>query len=170
MRSRMLTACAVLAASALGVAAAAAAKSNFSGTWVLDVARSEGLPPTLQQTVTITHEGDKLDLVLKQKSQQGERTVNETFVLDGKQAAFNPPPPPPNQPQPRNGKRTARWLPDGGIEVADTWDLDTPDGPDTFELKRKWTLAPDGKTFTVEQSFKGMLGLSQTKRVYVRQG
>jgi hypothetical protein len=171
MRSRVLAACAVLAASALVASAAAAAKASFAGTWVLDLSRSEGLPPGFEQTVTITHEGDKLDLVLKQKSPQGERTVNESFVLDGKQAAFNPPPPPPNQPQPRNGKRTARWLAGGaGIEIVDTWDVDTQDGPDTFELKRRWTLAPDGKTFTAEQSFKGALGLSQSKRVYVKQG
>lgn len=169
MRSRMLQACAVLAALALG-ASAAAAKANFAGTWVLDLSRSEGLPPGLEQTVTITHEGDKLDLVLKQKSPQGERTVNESFMIDGKQAAFNPPAPPPNQPQPKNGKRTVRWLGDGGIEIVDTWDVDTPDGLDTMELKRRWTLAADGKSFTVEQSFKGMLGLSQSRRVYVKQG
>ena len=171
MRSRLLAAGVALAALALGATAAAAAKANFSGTWVLDLSRSEGLPPGLEQTVTISHEGDKIDLTIKQKTPQGERTINESFMLDGKQADFNPPTPPPNQPQPRNGKRTARWLPDGGgIEIVDTWDMDTQDGPDTFELKRKFTLAPDGKTFTVEQNFKGALGLSQTKRVYVKQG
>jgi len=171
MRSRLLKVCAALAALALTISAAAAEKANFSGTWVLDVSRSEGLPPGLEQTVTITHEGDKFGLVLKQKTPQGERTVNESFMLDGKQADFTPPPPPPNQPQPRNGKRTARWLADGGgIEIVDTWDMDTQDGPDTFELKRRFTLAPDGKTFTVEQNFKGALGLSQSKRVYVKQG
>lgn len=170
MRSRLLAAGVALAALALG-ASAAAAKANFAGTWVLDLSRSEGLPPGFEQTVTITHEGDKLDLVLKQKSPQGERTVNESFMIDGKQTAFSPPPPPPNQPQPRNGKRTARWVADGGgVEIVDTWDVDTQDGLDTMELKRKWTLAPDGKTFTVEQSFKGLLGLSQSKRVYVKQG
>ncbi|HYG10149.1 MAG TPA: hypothetical protein VD835_09395 [Pyrinomonadaceae bacterium] len=170
MRSRLLAAGIVLVALALAVSAAAAAKADFSGTWALDVSRSEGLPPSLQQTVTITQEGDKIDMVIKQKTPQGERTINDSFMLDGKQAAFNPPAPPPPNPQPKNGKRTARWLPDGGIEVHDLWDVDTPDGLDTMEMKRKFTLAPDGKTFTVEQSFKGMIGLSQTKRVYVKQG
>jgi hypothetical protein len=173
MRSRLLQACAALAALAIATAASAAsaAKANFAGTWTLDVSRSEGLPPNLEQTVTITHEGDKLALVIKQKSQQGERTINETFMLDGKQADFNPPAPPPPAPQPRNGKRTAAWLADGsGIEILDRWDVTTPDGDDTMEMKRKFTLAPDGKTFTVEQAFKGTLGLSQSRRVYVKQG
>jgi hypothetical protein len=170
MRSRMSAAGVALAALALAASAAAAAKANFTGTWVLDLSRSEGLPFGLEQTVTITQDGDKLDLVLKQKTPQGERTVSESFMIDGKQAAFNPPAPPPSQPQPRNGKRTARWLGDNSLEIHDTWDVDTPDGLDTMELKRRWTLAPDGKTFTVEQSFKGMLGLSQTKRMYVKQG
>lgn len=172
MRSRLLAAGVALAALALTASAAAAAKASFAGTWVLDLSRSEGLPPGLEQTVTITHEGDKLDLVIKQKTPQGERTVNENFVLDGKTVDFKPPTPQnPNAPQPRNGKRTARWLPDGsGIEIVDTWDVDTPDGADTMEMKRKWTVAADGKTFTVEQNFKGMLGLSQSKRVYVKQG
>ena len=171
MRSKLAAAGALLAALALGTAAAAAAKANFAGTWVLDLSRSEGLPPGFEQTVTITHAEDKLDLVLKQKTQQGERTVNESFTIDGKEAAFTPPAPPPNQPPPRNGKRVTKWLADGaGIEIVDTWDVDTADGPDTFQMKRKWTLAPDGKTFTVEQSFKGTFGLSQSKRVYVKQG
>ena len=170
MRSRLLTASAALTALALAVSAAAAQKANFTGTWALDVSRSEGLPPTVQQNVTITQEGDKVEVVVKQKTPQGERTVNDSFVIDGKQAAFSPPAPPPPNPQPKNGKRTARWLADGAIEIHDTWDVDTPDGLDTMEMKRKFTLAPDGKTFTVEQNFKGTLGLSQTKRVYVKQG
>lgn len=170
MRSKMLAACAALAALALAVSAAAAQKANFTGAWSLDVSRSEGLPPSLQQNVTITQDGDKVEMVVKQKSQQGERTVNDSFLLDGKQAAFSPQAPPPPAPQPKNGKRTARWLADGSMEIHDTWDVDTPDGLDTMEMKRRFTLAPDGKTFTVEQNFKGMLGLSQSKRVYVKQG
>ena len=169
MRSKLLAAGVALAALALTVSAAAA-KANFAGTWVLDVGRSEGLPFGLEQTVTITQNEDKLDLVIKQKTPQGERTVNESFMIDGKQAAFSPPAPPPPAPQPKNGKRTARWLADGALEIHDTWDVDTPDGLDTMEMRRKWTLAADGKTFTVEQSFKGTLGLSQSKRLYVKQG
>ena len=172
MRSRLLSAGVALAGLALVATAAAAANASFAGTWVLDMSRSEGqFPPGLEQTYTITQDGDKLGLVLKQKTPQGERTLTDTLTLDGKQIAFSPPPPPPNQPQPRNGKRIARWLPDGGgIETIDTWDVDTQDGPDTFEMKRKWRMAPDGKTFTIEQGFKGSLGLSQNKRVFVKQG
>jgi hypothetical protein len=44
---------------------AAAAKADFSGTWILDKSKSEGLPPGMDQTMTVVHTGDKLSLETK---------------------------------------------------------------------------------------------------------
>lgn len=169
MRRSLIAAAASLALLSLTVAAAAAAKPDFTGTWVLDTARSEGVPPTLQQTVTVKHEGDKLEVVIKQKSAQGERTVQETHALDGKQVDFTPPVPP-NQPPPRNPKRTSRWTADGaGVEIVDTFEVDTPDGPETIVIKRTWTLSADGKQLIVNQDQKTPIGSAQSRRVYNKQ-
>ena len=170
MRRSLVAACAALAALSLCVAVAAAAKANYSGTWVLDLSKSEGMPAGLEQTVTITQTDDKLDLVIKQKTQQGERTVNESHVLDGKAVEFKPNVPP-NQPPPTNAKRVSKWTADGaGIEILDTFDVETPDGQITMVIKRTWTLSADGKTMTVIQDVKGQIGGSQTKRIYNKQG
>ena len=167
---RMVAACAALAALSLCVAAAAAAKANYSGTWVLDISKSEGLPVGLEQTVTVTQTDDKLELVIKQKTPQGERTVNESHVLDGKAVEFKPNVGP-NQPPPTNAKRVSKWAADGaGVEIMDTFDVESPDGLVTIVVKRSWSLSADGKTLTVIQDVKGQLGGSQTKRVYNKQG
>ncbi len=169
MRRSLVAACAALAALSLCVAVAAAAKANYSGAWVLDLSQSEGLPAGFEQTVTITQADDKLDLVIKQKTQQGERVFNENHVLDGKEIEFKPNVAP-NQPPPKNAKRVSKWAADGaGIEILDVFDVDTPDGLITMVIKRRWTLSADGKTMTVIQDVKGQLGGSQTKRVYNKQ-
>ena len=170
MRRSLVAACAALAALTLCVAAAAAAKANYNGTWVLDLSKSEGLPAGCEQTVTITQAEDKLDLVIKQKTQQGERTVNESHLLDGKAVEFKPNVAP-NQPPPANAKRVSKWAADGaGVEILDTFDVETPDGVVTIVVKRTWTLSADGKTMTVIQDVKGQIGSSQSKRVYNKQG
>jgi hypothetical protein len=171
MRRSLVAACAALAAlTLLCVAAGAAAKANYNGVWVLDLSRSEGLPAGFEQTVTITQADDKLDLVIKQKTPQGERVINENHVLDGKEIEFKPSVAP-NQPPPKNAKRVSKWTADGaGVEIVDNYDVDTPDGVITVVVKRTWRLAADGKTMTVVQDVKGTMGASQTKRVYNKQG
>jgi hypothetical protein len=173
MRRKLVAAGAALAALALGAAAAGAAaeKPNFTGTWVMDTAKSEGIPSGLEQTVTIKHEGDKLEMVIKQKTPQGERPpVTDNFMLDGQPVDFKPPTPP-NQPPPRKPKRVGKWTADGsGVELMDTYEVDTPDGPETIVIKRRWTLSSDGKTLIVEQDVKSPIGSSQARRIYNKQG
>ncbi|MFL6229616.1 MAG: hypothetical protein ACJ741_12650 [Pyrinomonadaceae bacterium] len=64
---------AVLAALALftALSLAAAAKANFGGTWVMDAAKSEGMPPGLEQTLTVKQDGDKIETNVKIKSPLG---------------------------------------------------------------------------------------------------
>jgi hypothetical protein len=42
------------------VGAAAAQKADFSGIWTLDKSRSEGLPPGMDQTMTVRQAGDRV--------------------------------------------------------------------------------------------------------------
>jgi hypothetical protein len=156
-----------LVALSLVVAGAAAAKADFSGKWVLDKAKSEGLPPNIEQTMTITQTGDKIELETKITSPQGERTIKDSYTLDGKEADFTPQGP---QGAMGKGKRTARWSADGAaLEVSETATLDGPNGPDEVSATRKWTLAADGKTMTIELTFNGEQGTQKTKRVFVKQ-
>ncbi|HKR14373.1 MAG TPA: amidohydrolase family protein, partial [Pyrinomonadaceae bacterium] len=70
--------------------ASPSAKVDFSGAWALDKANSEGLPPGMDQLMTVTQTGDKLSLETKLITEQGEQVVADSYMLDGKEAEFTP--------------------------------------------------------------------------------
>ena len=145
--------------------AVAASKPDFSGTWVLDKDRSFSNPPGLEQTLTIVQTGDLIKLESKQKTAQGERVINETYSLDGKEAEFTPTG---GQPDAK-GKRSASWLPDGRIIINDRITSTTPKGPATQQITRKWTLSADGRTLTIDYYIDDQRGSFESKRIFVKQ-
>jgi hypothetical protein len=150
------------------VVASAAMKADFSGKWTMDKAKSEGVPPGMEQTMTVTQTGDKIDLETKiTGGPMGERVVKDSYTADGKETDFTPQGP---QGAIGKGKRTAKWTADGaGLEVSETATIDGPNGQEEVSATRKWTLAPDGKTLTIELNFKGSEVSQQSKRVFVKQ-
>jgi hypothetical protein len=123
----------------------AAAKPNFSGTWNMDRARSFGMPPDMNQVLTITQKDDIVEVETKITQTNNERTIKDTFILDGKEHEFQPPAPPKGQLPPK-GKRTATWLPgDTGITVTDVTTATTPKGEVTTQNLRKWTINTQGE-------------------------
>ncbi len=153
---------------ALGIAAAAVAKINFSGTWVLDRSRSIGMPADMQQTMTVVHTADdKIQLETKLVSSQGERVVKDEYTLDGKEAEFTPQAAP-NAP-PAKGRRKGAWLPRGnGIVINEETITETQNGPIKNQVTRKWTLSPDGTTLTIDLYLDGPNGSFETKRTFVK--
>ena len=149
------------------VAASAAMKADFSGKWTMDKAKSEGVPPGMEQTMTVTQTGDKIDLETKITGPMGERVVKDSYTADGKETDFTPQGP---QGAIGKGKRTAKWTADGaGLEVSETATIDGPNGQEEVSATRKWTLAPDGKTLTIELTFRGSEVSQTSKRVFVKQ-
>ncbi len=152
---------------ALSLVVAAAAKADFSGKWVMDKTKSEGVPPDMEQTMTITQTGDKIDLETKVNGPNGERVIKDSYTVDGKETDFTPQG---RQGAMGKGKRTAKWSADSSaLEVSETATLNGPNGPDEISATRKWTLAADGKTLTIELTFSGEQGMQKTKRVFVKQ-
>jgi len=128
----------------VSVIALAATKPNYTGTWTMDRARSFGLPADMTQTLTITQKDDRIELETKLIQPNNERTVKDTYVLDGKEYDFTPLVPP-NQP-PATGKRTAVWLPgERGIQVTDVTTAETPKGQVKTQAVRKWTISGQGE-------------------------
>src|SRR5215204_1930150 len=124
---------------AVSVIALAATKPNFSGTWTMDRARSYGLPGNMNQTLTINHKDDQIELETKLIQPDNERVVKDMYIMDGKEHEYTPQVPP-NQP-PAKGKRTAIWLPeDKGIQVTEVTTAETPKGVVTTQVVRKWTI------------------------------
>ena len=144
----------------------AVAKANFTGTWVMDKSRSEGVAPGVEQTMTLTQSDDKLILENRIKTEDGDLTVSDTYIINGKELEFT---------QKVNdleskGKRTSKWLADGsGFESSEEITRQAGDGTQiTQQVTRKWVIAADGKTFTIEMSVKGPNGTQHTKRVFVK--
>jgi hypothetical protein len=159
------TTCFIIVLCISQVAAAAISKPDFSGIWVLDKDRSFSNPPGLDQTLEIVHNGDRIQLDSKIKTDRGETRVNETYILDGKEMDFTPSG---NQPDAK-GKRDAHWLPDGrGIVINDRITTNSPKGPVTQQITRKWTLSSDGRSLTVDYYFDDQRGSFEAKRVFLR--
>ena len=144
-RTMLITIAATLA---LSMFAFAADKPNFAGAWTMDRARSFGLPANMNQTMTVVQKDDQIEVETKLIQPGNERVQKDTYILDGKEHEFTPPPPPnapAGQPAP-TGQRTSSWLPTGnGITVTDVITSQTPKGPTTTQIVRKWTISGQGE-------------------------
>lgn len=164
MKPKFVIAC-VIAALSVAQIAAALAKPDFSGAWVLDTNRSFSNPAGLEQTMMVTHTGDQIKVESRVKTQRGEQTINETYTLDGKETEFAPPGAQPGA----KGKRKAMWLPDGrGAVIEDVVTSDSANGPVVRKTMRKWTLSANGATLTVDYYFDDQRGSFEAKRVFVK--
>lgn len=169
MRSRASIDRVIISAAAaflLMTSAAAAYKPNFSGTWVMDKSRSFGIPPDMEQTLVVAHDGDKMTVEIKIVTSAGERVINDVYTLDGKEGEFIAQTP---RGPGGKGKRTANWLPDGNrIVISEESTVDTPNGPLALQQTRKWSLSADGNTLTVDYYTDSARGSGESKRVYVK--
>lgn len=146
--------------------ATVSAKADFSGIWTLDKNSSEGLPPGMDQLMTVVQTEDKLSLETKLITEQGEQVVPDSYMLDGKEVEFTPRTP---GGQSGKGKRTSKWGADGNsIEVSENATFDTPEGAVTFQTTRKWVLSADGKTLKIEMAVDGPNGKQLLKRTFTR--
>jgi hypothetical protein len=144
----------------------AAQKPDFTGDWVMDRGRSFGLPGDMQQTMVVKQTAEQIDIETKLIQPKSERSVKDTYVLDGKEHEFSPLLPP-NAP-PASGKRVANWLPAGnGIVVNEVTTSETPKGKVTSQLTRKWTLSKDGE-LVIDMYVDGPNGSFEMKRIFKR--
>jgi len=159
--SRTFFSIAILATLALNFGASALAKADFSGNWTLDKARSSGWPPGMDQTMTVTQNGDSVKIETTLKGEQGEQTVPDNYILDGKEKDL--------ERGNAKGKRTSKWTADGnGFEVSEKVTAETPEGTVEIQATRKWALSTDGKTLTIEMTAKGPQGEQQSKRTFIK--
>lgn len=169
MRNTICLTSILLALAVFVAPAAAPPRPDFSGRWELDGAKSDGLPPGMKQSMTVKQTGDRLEVETKISGPQGDRTVNDTYTIDGKPADFVPTLLGGGGTA-KKGTRTASWSADGnGVDVVEEADLETPDGPDTIKGKRSWRLSEGGKVLTIEIDLAGKNGPLKSKRVYRKQ-
>lgn len=167
-RSLLTISMAAAALLIMSVSAMSVTKTDFSGTWALDKSSSVGLPPDLDQTMTVKHTGDRVEIVTKMSGDQGEREIQDHYILDGKETEFMPPVIAEGGNTPK-GKRTSKWSTDGrGFDVTEEATVNGPDGPESLKATRRWQLSDDGKTLTIEMTVNGPAGVAKSKRVFVK--
>src|SRR5215212_869304 len=160
---------AIVAILSLGHLASGAdtAKPNFTGTWELDAKKSEGVPEGVTQVLTVKQVDDRIDLEIKMSGPQGDRTLPDAYVIDGKETEFKPAIM--SGGNAKGGKRVSTWAKDGtGFDVQEQAVIEGPEGEDEVKGKRTWRLSPDGKVLTIEMDLTGKGGAIKSKRVFNR--
>ena len=162
-RRTLLTAAAMMT---LSLIAFAAAKPDFGGTWTMDRGRSFGLPGDMNQTLTIVQKEDQIEVETKLIQPNNERTIKDTYILDGKEHDFTPQVPP-NAP-PTKGKRTAVWLPgDRGLQVTDVTTQETSKGPVQTQTMRKLTISSQGE-LVIDMYIDNPNVSYEAKRIFIK--
>jgi hypothetical protein len=150
--------------------AVAMPKADFSGGWIMDRNRSFGIPRDLEATMTVSQAEEQMEVETKLLQAGKERVVKDTFILDGKEHEFSPLAPanaPADAPAPK-GKRTASWLPDGkGILLTELVTNETPKGPVTTQLVRKWVFT-SANELTITTFVDGPNGSYEAKRIFTK--
>ncbi|MCI0391286.1 MAG: hypothetical protein MOB07_21300 [Acidobacteria bacterium] len=142
----------------------AADKADFSGVWIMDKSKAEGIPPNMDQKMKVAQNGDRLDLETDLIVDGDINTVHDGYELSGKEVEFTARL---GAGQETKGKRVAKWNADGkGIEVREESTFDTPEGKVSMTMRRKWTLSADGKTLVIELNHTGPNGPVSSKRTF----
>ena len=156
MKARVyLAACALLA---LAISTAAQGLPNFSGTWTLDVAKSDfgPMPGPDSVVMVIDHKDPALKVNVSQKSQMGEASNDSSYTTDGKENANKLRSPAGDQ----DVKSTTKW---NGKMLATNRTIDAQGM--SIGIEETWDLSADGKVMTINRTLKTPQGAFSTKMV-----
>jgi hypothetical protein len=138
------------------------AKTDFSGKWSLDAAKSDfgGAPAPASIVHDIEHTEPNVKITTTQKSEAGETTNTRSFSTDGKVST--------NKITMMGAEypvtTSAKW--DGqGLAVHASFEAQGA----TVQLNDTWTLSSDGKALTIVRVAKTPQGDFTTKSVYNKQ-
>jgi hypothetical protein len=160
---RLLVFCILVCALAIEVWAAGAAPANFSGTWVLDKAKSEGLSgPMADADITMVVTQDAKQLTSETTITGGQREMppqKATYNLDGSETTAENP----------RGKATlkAKWMSDGSIlELNSVQNVNVQGNDVTITRQDHWELAEGGKVLKVHRNSESPRGKQESKLVF----
>src|SRR5437764_3999701 len=147
-----------LSVAALFNTAAFAQKPNFSGTWKLNVAKSDfgPLPAPESRTDVIEHSDPNLKDSVSAQSPQGKQDFTANYSTDGKEVT--------NKIGPREVKSTAAWEGNNLIVNAKTSFNDND-----ITVKSSWSLSDDRKTLTQNIHFTSPMGEADQKMIFEKQ-
>jgi hypothetical protein len=155
LRKVMVTA---LTVTAFAASLVAQSKTNFSGTWKLNVSKSDfgPLPGPTSRTDVIEHNDPALKVTTSQEAAQGQQNSASNFTTDGKEVM--------NKRGPQEVKSTVVW--DGSKLVVNS-KLSFNDQDVT--IKAVWSLSDDGKTLTQNVHLAAQMGEADQTMVFEKQ-
>jgi len=157
---------AICAASvALLLAASARAqdtKPNFSGTWSIDLAKSDfgPAPPPESVVHVIEHKEPSVKDTATQKGSQGEVTSDRTLTTDGKENTYKLK----TMVGEQDVKATSHW---DGRKLATVLKFEIQGAP--VNINEAWELSADGKVLTIVREIKSPQGEFTQRALYNKQ-
>jgi hypothetical protein len=133
-------------------------KPDFSGTWKLNVAKSDfgQLGGPTGRIDVITHKEPSLSDSVTVETAEGKQEYIANYTTDGKEAT--------NKIGPREVKSTLKWVgSDLKINAKFLYNEMEVTGDYT------WSLSPDGKTLTINAHFTSSMGDADQKFVFEKQ-
>jgi hypothetical protein len=192
---RLLAVLGLICAMMSGQWVVSAANTNFSGTWVLDKAKSKGLPPQMEavESYTMVVTQDDKQLTVETKIEGGFRRgegpggqasdrpgmgtqsrrgggfgmgiPKATYQLDGKETTMD-------MPASMPGKITlkAKWKNNGQVlELTTTRNMNFQGNEVTMTTTDRWELAEDGKVLKVKRTAETRRGTQEYELVFNKQ-
>src|SRR5260370_23128374 len=149
---------AALTVTAFAASLAAQSKPNFSGTWKLNVSKSDfgPIPGPDSLTNVIEHNDPVLKVNASLEGPQGKQNFTINYTTDGKEVM--------NKQGPRDIKSTVLWQ-GSNVVVNSKFTL----GDNDVTVKSVWTLSADGKTLTENRHLAAQMGEADQKWVYEKQ-
>ena len=145
---------------------AAAAPANFSGTWELDKAKSEGIAPQMADvnvTMTVTQDDKQIAVETKYTGGSQERPAQKTtYMLDGSETTAEV-----GGRMPGKATLKAKWMGDGKIlELNTVRNVTFQDNPVTITQLEHWELADGGKTLKIHRMTESPRGKQESKLTF----
>jgi hypothetical protein len=136
----------------------AQAKPNLSGTWKVNVSKSDfgPMPAPDSETHKIDHQEPAIKVNVASSGQMGDLNYDANYTTDGKECT--------NSVMGNEFKSVLKW--DGDDLTIDT--KGSFNGTD-FTAKDRWTLSQDGKTLTIQRHLSSAMGEADQKVVYDKQ-
>lgn len=137
------------------------AAPNFSGTWNLDVAKSDfgPAPPPDSVVMVVDHKEPTIKTTTTQKSAQGDTTNDSTITTDGKENV--------NKLRAMGGEQdvrsTTKWN-GKKLTIARTLEIQGM----TISMNDSWELSDDGKVMTIVRAIGTPQGDFTTKMILNR--
>ena len=135
----------------------AADKPDYSGHWVVDLAKSDFgmMPPPSKMERDIEHKDPDMSIKSLQVGERGEMKTESKYTTDGKEATIKM--------RNREAKVKAIW---DGAKLKVNSKIEFSGSEITQD--ETWIISEDGKTLTIENAIKAPQGEFTTKSVFTK--